>query len=1115
MTTQTIGQATQRKLPTGTVTFLFSDVENSTGLIERHGAAAHEALAKHHRILADAVAAHRGHVFNIVGDGTCSAFAAAPDAVAAAMALQRALHAASFADVGEVRIRVGVHTGEADAAAGDYVSSLALVRAQRIMAAGHGGQTLLSATTADGVRGRLPPRSMLRDLGLHKLRGLAQPEVIFELFAADLPSAFPPLRVEQAHGDAATDLLQDLVRGRLVGRAGELEQLREHWRQAAEGRGHLVLLSGEPGIGKTRLAQEIIDHARQAGAALMRGGCYEYEAMTPYLPFIEAFRQFVRDAGADRLRTLLGTTATEIAKLAPEVEAKLGALPANATLSPNEERLRLFDNVARFLQAVAAGRGLLLFIDDLHWADQGTLSMLQYLMRNLRGDRVLILGAYREIELDRAHPLARALVDWNRDRLAWRIALARLSHEHTSTLLATLFSQDTVSPAFAAALYRETEGNPFFVEEVVKSLIERGEIYRSDGEWNRNEARELTLPQSVKEAIGHRLDRLSDGAADALRTAAALGKVFSFRDLAAVVAASEDDLLDALDEAQRAQLIRAGLSHARAGGSDSFVFTPDKIREVLYEEQNPIRRRRLHQRIGEVLERLHAAGGDANEQAQDLAHHFTQAGDLVRSLAYLQLAAARAERLFAYDEAVSYLEQAREAADALQRPADIAAIDERIGDVHVARGTIQPAIEHYERALDATASASARAALKVKVGTACTPIGDPHGLVRLEEALAELDPATQPAARALATALVGRYHHYAARHVQAIEFLQRARELAEPLADASVLGNVYAFLAGAFQHVLRYSESDRWARACIALGESGRFPEGVANGYEFLSENASGRGHWTDAIRYADLDLAHGRRIGSLSRIAWSGFGRAQGYWGRGELATARDTIADALALCEQTGEARLATWLEAFAATTLADLGDAEGAARHAQRGIEHARRLDQAVLTAWTQNSAGYASLVREDIAEAMRWYDQCLPLLEQTCNVARLLVAGRAADALLRAGRLEDAARCAELARDVATTAEAPHYLGLARQVQGRVLAARGRMAEARVALDEALALLTPIESRLEMARTLFHRAELEASLGDREAARSDASHARVEFAAMRAGVDEARAGELSTR
>jgi predicted ATPase len=211
-----------------------------------------------------------------------------------------------------------------------------------------------------------------------------------------------------------------------------------------------------------------------------------------------------------------------------------------------------------------------------------------------------------------------------------------------------------------------------------------------------------------------------------LRTAAALGKIFVFRELAAVCAASEDALLDALDEASAAQLIRlhgAGSGASRGGGDDACVFTHDKIREVLYEELNPIRRRRLHQRIGETLERLHAASRSdattparANGHAQDLAYHFAQAGDLAGSLAYSRRAAQDAERVFAHDEALKFLAQARESAEALGLADELATIDEDIGDIHEARGVIRLAVESYERALVGATTREARAALKGQGG---------------------------------------------------------------------------------------------------------------------------------------------------------------------------------------------------------------------------------------------------------------------------------------------------------------------------------------------------------------------------------------------------------------
>jgi len=277
------------RLPTGVVTFLFTDIEGSTQLIEEHPDAMREALGRHHALLQGVFAAHRGRVFKVIGDAFCAVFEGAGDALAAALDAQRALYREGWGALGALRVRMGLHTGEAEVHDGEYASSLTLVRAQRVTSAGHGGQTLLSTAAAQRVGTELPTGTTLRDLGPHKLRGLTEAENIYQLIAADLPAEFAPLRVEDT-GTASTASLQQLVRGRLIGRAAELQQLKLHWDQALQARSHLVLLSGEPGVGKTRLAQDLIAHARHSGATILRGGCYEYEATTPYLPFVEAFR---------------------------------------------------------------------------------------------------------------------------------------------------------------------------------------------------------------------------------------------------------------------------------------------------------------------------------------------------------------------------------------------------------------------------------------------------------------------------------------------------------------------------------------------------------------------------------------------------------------------------------------------------------------------------------------------------------------------------------------------------------------------------------------------------------------------------------------------------------
>ena len=934
--------------------------------------------------------------------------------------------------------------------------------------------------------------------------GPAQPERVAQFAAPDVSAGFPTLRVPEAPvpQHTAASLLDQLVQGRFVGRHRELAQLQRRWALAQEG--HLVLISGEPGVGKTRLADELIAHAQETGATILQGGCYEYEATTPYLPFVEALRDWVHAQPVDTLRTLVQAFAPELAKLAPEIDVKLGPTTANPPLPPSEERLRLFDNVARFLQSLAAGRGLLLFIDDLHWADLGTLSLLHYVLRHMRTERLLILAAYRDVGLDRSHPLSSALVDWNRERMTTRIALRRLSQEETGAFVAAMFGQASIASGFPEVIYRETEGNPFFIEEVIKSLIEEGQIYREGDRWHCQQIPELWIPQSIREAIGRRLARLSPACTDMLHTAAALGKVFSYGQLSAALATKEHQLLDTLDEAAAAQLIRPETG-------DAFVFSHDKIREVLCEELNPIRRARLHLHIGEALERLCASRPDV--PIQDLAHHFAHGGDLERSLRYSIRAAEEAERLFAHDESLKFLQQARQSASELNLMDQVSSLDERMGDTYALRGPIHLAVEAYARALSLATPPETRAALKAKIGGIYAVGGGASGLRYLQEALDELNPRTQRIERANATALVGRYHHYRSEQAKAIEFLERARELAEPDDDARSLSMIHTYLAGAYQHLTRFDESERWARANIELSERKCFPLAAAYGYEFLSECACFRGLWEDALTYAARNREIGERIGAQARVAWAHFARGNALYGKGHLSEARAVARTGLELADSIGEGRLATWMQPLLAIIEVDMGDDEAALTDAERGRVRADESGQIILQCWSLHALGYRYMQREEWSPALEYYERATALWRPTENrAASLLIGASAAEAYLGTGCVAEAAQRIDEYVTIARFAQAPHPSARAKRVQGEVYAAREAWDSAGQAYDDAVAHLDELGSRLELGRALFHRGVMWRSRGNTSAARADVTRAREIFREIGASRDRHRAEQL---
>lgn len=849
-------------------------------------------------------------------------------------------------------------------------------------------------------------------------------------------------------------MLQRFLCPVLVSREAELSTLEDALLAANRGDARIVLLEGEAGLGKSRLATALTERARKLGNVVLAGGCSEADVSLPYLPFVEAIGNYIATQEVSALGARLGPARQGLTQLFPQLAEGPMAEPGGDPLSV---KLRLFESIVALLGIPAAERGLLLIVEDAHWADAATRELLDHIARRSTGMRVMVLVTYRIDEIDRKHPLLPMLQAWRRSGVAERVRIEPLAPDAAAAMIGAILDVEGVGTEFRDLLHARSEGNPFVLEEMLKEVVDRGDVFRTaDGSWDRRAIEDIRIPESVRDTILLRVGRFEPDAIEVLRAASVLGRTFAYRTLVAVSAADESSV-------QRALQLAVGQQLVDEDATGSYRWRHALTQEAIYDDLVLPRRQALHSRAADVL--AAATGTDAAA----IAFHLLGAGRFAEAVPACLAAAAEAERTLAYEEAIDLYERALPHVD---EPIEHGRLLCSLGIAYWRTARAGRAEPHLVEGISLLESAGH----VHEIGRPLTVLGrcrwelnrSPEARADFERARAILEQGPPSADLAFAYIRIAGLHAFELEDDECIRNASRAIEIAEQVgAD--------------FERV--------WGMTFLALGllGSGRVAEGfavtddvyrlaTAAGYHIILSNTLYNDAWMcvhlmvdrlDAIVQRMSKLPPTDQFHSSATIMRSNISRV-----RGELDTALAESHEAEAMFARLGFAKFEWRARINTAEILYEMG-----------------RYDDA----WRALPADGGSLDLQDIAyeaavqlrlrAATGRLHEAIPLARRILdNVEKLAIhretLGLGAETFLEAGMLDEAAAILTAAR--------AHEIGVGGgfldAAEARLALARGDVTAAADLAQRATAVASQASFRLDAMRAATTLGTAQAALGD---------------------------------
>ena len=877
--------------------------------------------------------------------------------------------------------------------------------------------------------------------------------------------------------------LDRIIRAALVGRADEIAQMQRAFSWVRGGQQRVLFISGEPGIGKSRLARDFTRWGEDTQqATVLWGYCYEMSGWQPYQPVTSAIGAHARTRSPEQLRAMLGESAAYLAKIVPEIRLKLPELPQPEPAGPETERQQIYNAVALYLTALAAERPTIFILDDLQWADAATMQLLNYLTIQTNSQLAsaapfdapdafkpavpLFMLLYRSGEVNETHPLRGLIGTLTRMGIADELRLQRLNEEEVHQLLMNMAGH-AIEPSFAAEIHRRTEGNPFFVGEAVRSLVLNGKIVWIGDHWQSTvKVSELDLPPSVRLLIERRLASFSPECRATLTLAAVIGRQFSSGLLVQAAVVSEESIAEHIESAMQAQILAspADLLKGRSGEMAPYMaspaherdapehvalarhrhdldltFTHDNIREVLYQGLNPLRRRALHRQVAQAIETRYAA--HLQPYYGQLAYHYQLADNYAKAVDYLLKAAQLASSVYAFVDAAEYVKTALDLligdTERLQR----AVLLRQLGGIYLFTGRLDEAIQ----------ADLASAAIWRDLGNAG------------QQAEAYLDAAFCT--------------HWQGREGEAVKYVKSALDCIATIADrpeaALLLAKAYA----------------QWGLAATVMGEAPEALEKLrlaeahharsGGGDPFVSVVSLWSLAWCHYLtgspgQMLEFALQGAEVCRNSNKPEWEpmmNYSAAWAYMLLGRQAEAKEAAHSALLRAQQYGVVAAQSWAYLVMTFVAIQSGSFDDAEEHAEKAGALAQLLQEADLQArvlWSRSvRAGWLGDWTQAIAHVLAALEQARKEGEMSMIYPHLLV--QASRSYFYAGDFTQAQSYLDSAMQLAVSRRYRQLPAIAQRLQGRIWQAQDRFEDAGPCFERSLVELKALQDPVEYART----------------------------------------------